>query len=142
MIDEKYSDMLNMPHHISKKHHQMAIKDRAAQFSPFSALPGYEENIRETARLTDTKIELSTDAQRDLDNKLQILKLNLDKKPVLEIYRFVPDASKKGGSYITSRDSIAKIDDVHSELELSNGDRISISAIYSLDGAIFKTLWQ
>ena len=52
----KYDDMINMPHHVSNKHPQMAREDRAAQFSPFAALTGHEAAIRETARLAEEKI--------------------------------------------------------------------------------------
>ena len=50
--EEKYGDILNLPHHQSKVHPQMSIYDRAAQFSPFAALTGHEAAISETDRRT------------------------------------------------------------------------------------------
>ncbi len=50
---DDFSDIMNLPHHVSAKHRQMPLADRAAQFSAFAALTGYDEEIDETARLTD-----------------------------------------------------------------------------------------
>ena len=60
-ISHKYDDIINLPHHVSKKHPQMSLHDRAAQFSPFAALTGHKAAINETARLTDEKQILSED---------------------------------------------------------------------------------
>ena len=54
----KYDDIINLPHHVSKRHPQMPLLNRAAQFAPFAALTGYQESIEETARLVEEKIEL------------------------------------------------------------------------------------
>ena len=67
----KYQDIINLPHHVSKTHPQMPLYDRAAQFSPFAALTGYEDAIRETARLTDNWVQLSEDKKQELDEKLR-----------------------------------------------------------------------
>ena len=69
----KYQDIINLPHHVSKTHPQMLLYDRAAQFSPFAALTGYEDAIRETARLTDNWVQLSEDKKQELDEKLRQL---------------------------------------------------------------------
>ena len=50
---ENYDDIINLPHHISKRHPQMSIQDRAAQFAPFAVLTGYDEEVSETARITE-----------------------------------------------------------------------------------------
>ena len=63
-----YDDILHLPHPVSKKHRQMPIADRAAQFMPFAALTGYEAALTETARLTSPRIE-PDDAQRELLNR-------------------------------------------------------------------------
>ena len=54
-----YEDMLHLLHPVSSTRRQMSIADRAAQFSPFAALTGHGVAIRETARLTDRRRELS-----------------------------------------------------------------------------------
>ena len=54
----KYEDIINMPHHISKKHPRLSMEQRAAQFAPFAALTGYEEQVMETARVTENRIDI------------------------------------------------------------------------------------
>ena len=76
-----YDDIINMPHYTSPKRPRMSMEDRAAQFSPFAALTGYGDVIKETARLTDRKIELTEDARSDLDEKIQFFKENQGKRP-------------------------------------------------------------
>ena len=54
----EYDDIIDLPHHVSAERPHMPMTDRAAQFSPFAALTGYDAAIVETARLTDEKREL------------------------------------------------------------------------------------
>ena len=68
----RYDDIINLPHHVSSVHPHMSMYDRAAQFSPFAALTGHDEAVRETARLTDSFVELSEDAGEELNKKLSI----------------------------------------------------------------------
>ena len=75
-----YEDIINLPHHVSSKRPQMPMLDRAAQFSPFAALTGYDDAIHETGRLTDEKIDLSEEEKEALDRKQQILMERLDRK--------------------------------------------------------------
>lgn len=74
----KYDDIINMPHHVSSKRQRMSMIDRAAQFSPFAALTGYDAEIKETARLTDKRIELDVYEKAALDEKLRIALENLE----------------------------------------------------------------
>ena len=74
-----YDDIINMPRHISSKHPQMKIIDRAAQFAPFAALTGHNESINEASRITDSKKELDENQKEILNNKLNYILLNLDK---------------------------------------------------------------
>lgn len=53
---QKYMDIINLPHHVSEVHPQMALADRAAQFMPFAALTGYEEAIQETAKRVEEEV--------------------------------------------------------------------------------------
>ena len=53
----QYDDIINLPHPTSKKHHRMANADRAAQFSPFAALTGYEKALEETKELAVERVE-------------------------------------------------------------------------------------
>lgn len=63
-MSDEYEDIINLPHHLSKTRPQMSILDRAAQFSPFAALTGYDDAIHETGRLTDEKIDLSEEEKK------------------------------------------------------------------------------
>ena len=76
-ISHKYDDIINLPHHVSKKHPQMSLHDRAAQFSPFAALTGHKAAINETARLTDEKQILSEDVIAKLNEQLNLIKENI-----------------------------------------------------------------
>lgn len=98
---ENYEDIINLPHHVSSKRPQMPMLDRAAQFSPFAALTGYDDAIHETARLTNNKVDLSEEEKETLDRKQQILSEKLSNHPALTITYFVPDAKKSGGAYVT-----------------------------------------
>ena len=94
----KYQDIINLPHHVSKTHPQMPLYDRAAQFSPFAALTGYEDAIRETARLTDNWVQLSEDKKQELDEKLRQLIADRERTESVTIIYFQPDDRKEGGS--------------------------------------------
>ena len=67
----KYDDIINMPHHVSTTHPQMSLHDRAAQFSPFAALTGHEDAIKETARLTDEWMEPDDDRKSELNGSFR-----------------------------------------------------------------------
>lgn len=95
---EKYREIIDLPHHVSKTRPQMPMSDRAAQFAPFAALTGYDAAIKETGRLTDERIELDEEALTALDMKYQLLMDALDDKPEVTITYFQPDERKAGGN--------------------------------------------
>ena len=101
--ENNYDDIINLPHHVSDKHPQMTMHDRAAQFSPFAALTGHNDAIKETARLTDRRIELSEEVKEELSRKLLYIAENISDKPVVTISYFVEDKLKQGGEYVTLR---------------------------------------
>ena len=86
-----YDDIINLPHHVSKRHPQMSPMNRAAQFSPFAALTGHDAAIQETARQTDSFTELDEDRKRQLNEQLWFIMENLKQKPECEITYFQPD---------------------------------------------------
>ena len=106
----KYDDIINLPHHRSKTHAHMPVADRAAQFAPFAALTGYGDAVKETARLTDEKIILNSDALAELDVTLQEIVQRLPNCPRVRICYFEKDKLKEGGKYITEEFCIKKID--------------------------------
>ncbi len=132
----KYDDIINMPHHVSKKHPQMPMEERAAQFAPFAALVGYEEAVEETARLTDKRIELDEEAKNILDMKFQMLneQLKVQIHPQVTIMYFVPDLKKEGGKYIKISGTIKRIDEFKQLIVLDDKAEIPITEIISIVG--------
>lgn len=91
----KYGDIINLDYYVSKKHPQMSIMNRAAQFAPFAALTGYSDEISEASRIVDNKLELDDDSINDLNNKLLLINNNIKDKPKVSIIYFVPDKKRK-----------------------------------------------
>lgn len=129
----EYEDIINLPHHVSKTHPQMPLYDRAAQFSPFAALTGYEDAIRETARLTNNWVQLSEDKKQELDEKFQLLMADREKTESVTITFFQPDERKEGGSYRTVTGQIRKIDMYKRKVFLKNGMEIELEKIVEIN---------
>lgn len=138
MTQQDYSDIIGMEHHRSDKHPHMSNLDRAAQFSPFSALSGYDDCITEAARLTDEKIELDEETQQMLDVKLQILLTNLQQHPEISFTVFQSDPLKTGGAYIIVVGEVKKIDTVARKIHLMDGKALLLDDIISMEGTIFQ----
>ena len=138
--DQKYDDIIYLPHHISKRHPQMPLLNRAAQFSPFAALTGHEDAILEAARQTDSFVELDEDRKERLDEQLQLLKEHLDLKPVCEITYFQPDEKKKGGTYVTVCKPVKKIDEYQRQIIFTDGTALPIEHVFSMGGDLFRTM--
>jgi len=136
----KYDDIINLPHHVSATRPHMAAIDRAAQFAPFAALTGYEGAVKETARLTDERIELDEYAQGALSDRLQIIADQMKEHPKIAITYFQPDAKKKGGAYIAAAGTVKKIDEYEWVVVMTDGTAIPIDEIISIDGKIFETI--
>ena len=129
----KYDDIINLPHPVSKTHAPMPRAQRAAQFSPFAALTGYEAVLEETARLTDRRIELSESEQAELDRALAWLGDHLGEKPKAALTYFVPDEAKEGGSYRTVTGRVRQLDGVNRTVKIEDGGEIGISDLYALE---------
>lgn len=135
-----YEDIINLPHHVSSKRPQMSMLDRAAQFSPFAALTGYDDAIHETGRLTDEKIELDEEALTALDMKYQILMDAFDDAPEVTITFFQPDKRKAGGKYLTATGAVKKVDDFERWITMQDGTKIPMDDVLSIDGELFSSL--
>lgn len=129
----KYDDIINMQHHVSKKHPQMSLEQRAAQFGAFSALKGYNSQIEEASKQTEDKHELTEFAKDELDIKLQFLQNNINKHLQIEICFFEEDEKKNGGKYNTAIGKLIKIDNYNKKLILENGLELYINNIYSIE---------
>lgn len=134
----RYDDMLSHPAHVSVTHPHMSLYDRAAQFAPFKALTGYEDDVDEAARLTDKRIELDEDRIERLDARLQLLEEHLAEAPTVSITFFQPDARKEGGSYETVSGVIKKIDVIHRKIIFKSGQSIAIDSVYEIGGNLFE----
>ena len=135
---ENFDDILNMPYpnpQIEKDFPDKIL--RAAQFAPFAALTGHDEAVKETARLTDKKIELDEYAKDEVNRKLSYITEHIDDGQIFSITYFVPDGKKDGGRYDTVTDTVLKIKEYENILVMDNGTEIPISDILTI-GAEFE----
>lgn len=127
-----YDDIINLPHHVSVKHPRLSKEQRAAQFAPFAALTGYGDAIKETARITEDRIELDEEEKKKIDNKILELKNKINDKPKVTITFFVPDTKKSGGEYVTIIGNLKRIDEYNKLLILEDKKKISIKDIIEI----------
>lgn len=132
-ISNKYDDIISLPHYQSKTRKKMKITDRAAQFSPFAALPGYEGTLVETARLTTEMPELDDNQKSDINEQLMLIVENLEKNPTVVLSYFEYDERKTGGSVIKKSETIKKISVNERYILFKDKTRISIDNILSID---------
>lgn len=134
-----YEDIINMvyPNKEIKDDFPQKV-NRAAQFAPFSALSGYEDAVKETARLTERRIELDEGEKQVLNSKLVYIRDHIPLDDKVRITYFVPDSKKEGGSYVTLTDIVIKTDEYKKVLIMSDGDTVPIEDIVSIDGKIFS----
>lgn len=131
----RYDDIINLPHPTSVNHPRMSLYDRAAQFSPFAALTGHDAAIKETARLTEQKIEQSEDMISLLNEKLQMVADNLGTE--VTITYFVPDERKSGGAYVSHTGTVRRIDDYEHTLVMTDKTVIPIEQISEIESELF-----
>ena len=137
-----YEDILNLPHHVSKTRPQMSMLDRAAQFSPFAALTGYDDAIKETGRLTGEKIEMDEDRKAALDMKQAYLIEMIDEQPEISITYFLPDAQKSGGAYVTVTGNLKRFDEYERLLILTDGKKIPMDDIADIESDLFRGMFE
>ncbi|MEM0530953.1 hypothetical protein WGC32_11520 [Zongyangia sp. HA2173] len=111
----------------------MSRLDRAAQFSPFAALTGYDAAIKETARLTDKKVELGEYELEELNRTLLELSDHISQHPQVMVTYFEPDKCKEGGAYITVSKEIKRIDEIEQAIYFTDGSKIPLSDIFSIE---------
>ena len=112
--------------------HPMSMHDRVAQFSPFAALVGYDDAVAETARLTDSKVELTEDEMSELNANLNRLHDSLDEQPQISVTYFVPDEKKSGGRYVEKLGVVRIYDSYSQELVFTDGVRIAVADMSAL----------
>jgi hypothetical protein len=133
-----YDDIIHLPHHVSTERPHMPMRDRAAQFSPFAALVGYEDVINETVRATTPKRELDEEEKAELDRRIGVLLARLGEKPSVTIERFIPDALKSGGAYEFKTGTVVRISPARKTLSLADGTAIRFEDIAGIEGELFR----
>ena len=128
----KYDDIINLPHRVSTKRPQMTRSTRAAQFAPFAALVGLDDEMEETARLTDTKPELEEAEKEKINRILLEIRDNPQKETAVELTFFRPDGRKDGGAIITVPCTVRRIDEIGHSLILSDRSEIEFENILSI----------
>ena len=133
MKEWDYADIVNLPHHQSDRRPHMTVYDRAAQFSPFAALSGHEDAIRETARLTTERAELSESRKEELNEQLIWLREHPDARERVTVTYFCPDAKKAGGAYVTVTGAVKKIDEYEKTLWMEDGTVIAMEELSAVE---------
>ena len=133
---ERYSDIIDLPHHQSGRRPHMPVYNRAAQFAPFAALVGYDQMVQDTAgmRLNEQKKELGDDDKQVLDEKLQLLKNHLKEQPEIEVVFYDDQAGVMGGAYRFISSNLKKIEKEPSVLILESNIQINCGDILSIQG--------
>lgn len=132
-MQNNYDDIIDLPHHVSATRPQMSMMDRAAQFSPFAALTGYDAAIKKTARLTDQKIDLDDYEKEEINDKIQLITEHLGEDFEVVITYFQPDSRKAGGAYVDAVGIVKKIDEYDRVIILQDGKKIPIDDILDID---------
>ena len=131
-MNHEYDDIIHLPHHVSKRHPQMSMEARAAQFAPFAALTTHPNAIRETARMTDEKITLSEDFANELNRQMMLLYSRAADNPLVSITFFLPDQKKSGGSSQVSEGRLKKIDESRQQILMDDGTCIEFQSIIDI----------
>lgn len=128
----EYDDIINLPHHVSSRHPQMSMMNRAAQFAPFAALTGHAAAIEETARLTDEQHELADEDSEALNQKMAYLRETINEHPTITITYFEPDKKKAGSKYKSIEGLLQNIDDYTQTIVLKSGVSVPFASILDI----------
>lgn len=129
----KYDDIIHLSRPVSPRRSRMTNYDRAAQFSPFAALTGYDAVIEETARLTDSRIELEEGRKEELNDALLHIRERLGEAPRVRLTYFCYDERKAGGAYVTAAGQVKKLDDHSRSILLTDGRAIPIDEVIDIE---------
>lgn len=129
----KYEDIIHLPHHVSAVHPPMPMGERAAQFSPFAALSGHGDAIRETARITKERAELDEGEMERLNEKLLFLKEHAGQEVSAALTYFRPDERKAGGAYVTVTGRVKKVDEARGYVVMEEQGEIRIADLAEIE---------
>lgn len=129
---DKYDDIINLPHYEPKYHPRMSKYKRSAQFAPFAALVGYDEQVQECSRLTDKRLEIDDELKEKINNKLNKINELIKNSPEVEITYFIPDEKKDGGKYITVIGNVKRIDYINRFIKLTDNKKIILDDVVDI----------
>lgn len=132
-MPDNYDDIKHLTRPQYDDLHPMSMSDRAAQFSPFAALVGYDDAVAETARLTDSRTVMTEDEMSELNDNLNRLLDCLDEQPEISVTYFVPDEKKSGGKYVEKVGVVRIFDSYSQELVFKDRFRINIQDIFKIE---------
>ena len=136
-----YADIINLKRPQSN-HNHLSIESRASQFSPFAALTGYDNEVKETSRITDKRIDIDDGLREMLNAKLNYLNDHIKENTNISITYFVKDPKKEGGKYLTKQGIIKRIDTVNEIIKFNDNMTISMNDIINITGDIFNALYD
>lgn len=136
MNEKNYDDIIDLPHYVSKTRPQMSRRDRAAQFSPFAALTGYEDAAEETARLTDNRLIPDEEWAARLDSAVNLILDNIGNNPEITVTYFVQDLKKSGGKYREYTGCVRTFNEYDKILIFKDGTEIALHDIYDIRSEI------
>lgn len=134
----KYDEIINIVHFDPVNHKRMSMMERSAQFSPFAALTGYSDSVKETARLTKGKVELSEDMKNEIDMKLMLIDEHIKEKPEVRVLYFIKDKKKYGGNYSEFSGIIRRIDKINSKIIFEDKTIIDLNNIIDIKCEFIK----
>lgn len=136
-----YADIINFKRPPSN-HNHLSIESRASQFSPFAALTGYDDEIKETSRTTTKKITINDELKEMLNAKLNYINEHINENYNISITYFIKDTKKEGGKYITKEGIIKRIDTVNEIIKFTDNTNITMNNIINITGDIFNSLYD
>ncbi|MCR5166376.1 MAG: hypothetical protein K6C13_04045 [Oscillospiraceae bacterium] len=132
-MQENYDDIKHLTRPQYDDFPPMPMSDRAAQFSPFAALVGYDDAVAETARLTDSETELTETQIYELNKQIAYIIDHIDERPLIRLTYFVPDKKKAGGAYTTCSGNIRRLDDVNHEFIFTDKTVIDMDRVIKIE---------
>lgn len=132
-MSDDYKDIISLPRHISKYRRPMEMAKRAAQFAPFAALAGFEEEISEVARLTEARADIADHQEEIISRNLSYIKENIGSKPEATLTYFKEDDLKEGGSYISLSGRIKEISQDEKVLIFEDGTKVRIADLVEVN---------
>ena len=129
---DKYDDIINLPHYEPKYHPRMSKYKRSAQFAPFAALVGYDEQVKECSRLTDERLEIDDELKEKINYKLNKINELIKNNPEVEITYFIPDVKKDDGKYITEKGNVKRIDYINRFIKFTDNKKIILDDVIDI----------